>query len=46
MPALIADKGQNGDIFLDSPSSLADVGVEVVEPVLTALLGSFIVLAF
>jgi hypothetical protein len=46
VPALIVDKGQNGDIFLDGPASLADIGVEVIEPVLAALFGSFIVLAF
>lgn len=46
MSALIEDKGQNGNIFLNSPSSFANISVEVVEPVLTALLGSLIVLAF
>lgn len=45
VPSLGLDEGEDGEVFLDGPLALADVGGEVVEPVLTTLLGSLVVLS-
>lgn len=44
MSALRLHKGEDGDIFLDGPLALADVGAEVIKPVFAALFGRFVVL--
>lgn len=46
MASFSLDEGKNGDVFLDGPGALADVGAKVVEPMLAALLGCLVVLAF
>jgi hypothetical protein len=46
MPSFVLDESENGEVFLDGPSSLADVCVEVVEPMFAALLGGLVELPF
>ena len=46
MSSFIFDEGEDGKVFLDGPSSPADVRVEVIEPMFAALLGGLVELSF